>query len=235
MNKALAEDLYRIAKEWVATEWAEELDRFRRLGRDTLERMSASEFLAKYCWVVYASGFKASAIKGVFPGLREVYRDFDLDSVADLESLDAVLEVFANRRKAEGFVRGARLIREEGFESFKSRLLAEGMDALVDLPGIGPVTKKHLARNIGLADVVKDDVWLVRVADVVGAPSAAALGEHLSATYGDGPGTVDYVFWKFCTESGWKELEDDTLEEFVGKLKSNNHTEPAACPTSRWT
>ena len=57
------------------------------------------------------------------------------------------------------------MIAEEGFPTIKKRLKKEGIDKLEQLAGIGPITKAHLAKNIGLEDIPKPDIWLVRAAD----------------------------------------------------------------------
>jgi hypothetical protein len=76
-----------------------------------------------------------------------------------------------------------------------------------------------------LADVAKDDVWLVRIARIVGATSVDALARHLSDEFGDGAGVVDLVLWKFCAEAGWKDVEGDALTDFVSEIEGARGTE----------
>ena len=83
--------------------------------------------------------------------------------------------------------------------TFKGRLAEGGLDVLEELPGIGPVTKRHLAKNIGLEDTAKPDVWLVRCADECGADSVHELVSFLS---GANPSfkahQIDTILWDYC-------------------------------------
>jgi len=96
------------------------------------------------------------------------------------------------------------LIRDQGFEAFKTRVTSEGIDALTRLPFIGSITKKHLARNIGLLDVAKDDVWLVRLAKEFDASSVDELGDFLSKEFGEKVGVVDLILWRYCADGAWE-------------------------------
>jgi hypothetical protein len=63
---------------------------------------------------------------------------------------------------------------------------------LETLPHIGPITKFHLARNLGL-DVCKPDRHLVRIASP---ETPATLCERIAADTGDRIGLVDCVIWR---------------------------------------
>jgi len=62
------------------------------------------------------------------------------------------------------------------------------------LPWIGPITKYHLAKNLG-ADVAKPDRHLVRIACKYNT-DPHTLCATLSATTGDRIATVDLVLWR---------------------------------------
>jgi hypothetical protein len=129
--------------------------------------------------------------------------------------------VFANTRKAQSFLAGAKQIASEGFGSFKNRLRACGMDALEELPGIGPVTKKHLAKIIGLADVAKDDRWLCRLVHLFGATDANELVTVVGNQFDDSKALTDLVLWRYCADSAWRIQGADSLHDYVGRLKSH--------------
>ncbi|QFT76013.1 hypothetical protein FIU90_00520 [Erythrobacter sp. THAF29] len=66
------------------------------------------------------------------------------------------------------------------------------------LPWIGPVTKFHLAKNLG-ADVAKPDVHLNRLAEPEGV-TAQELCERLAKETGYRAATVDLVLWRACAD-----------------------------------
>lgn len=64
------------------------------------------------------------------------------------------------------------------------------------LPWVGPVTKYHLAKNLG-ADVAKPDVHLTRLAKAEGC-SVQELCERLATMTGLRVATVDVILWRAC-------------------------------------
>ncbi len=66
------------------------------------------------------------------------------------------------------------------------------------LPWIGPVTKFHLAKNLGL-DFAKPDVHLVRLAEAE-QTTVVALCERLAAETGYRVTTIDSVLWRACAD-----------------------------------
>jgi hypothetical protein len=205
MKRELACECYRAALAYVSEHCSDELEWVRGISPDLLDQMTCAEFLEEYCWVVYASGFRVSTLTQKFAALKDAFCGFDIEGICKLESLEQALVVINNRRKAEGFVEGCRRIHAEGFQGFKARAKTTGMDALQSLPYIGSVTKKHLARNIGLLDVSKDDLWLVRLAQEFGASGVGELTAFLSQQSGEKQGVVDLVLWRFCADGTWEE------------------------------
>ncbi len=215
MERQKAKRLYQFSYNYAKENRPDELKWGKSISPDTFENLTAKQFLEEYCWVVYASGFKVKIIEQKFPHLQKAFRNFDLDQLAEMESLEEVLSIFNNRRKAEGFLKGARKIHQEGFEQFKVRVKQEGMKTLKELPGIGEITQKHLAKNIGLTDVPKDDIWLDRLANLCNASSVNSLTEYLAGEFGETQNVVDLVLWRFCADSGWRALGFGSLEEFL--------------------
>jgi hypothetical protein len=110
-----------------------------------------------------------------------------------------------NKLKVSSFLKGARQIQAEGFDRFKARVKAagdEGMEELTCLPFIKQITKKHLARNIGVKSVAKDDIWLVRLVKKFAAPDVDELVAYLGIEFGDRQGFVDLVLWQYCADCG---------------------------------
>lgn len=66
------------------------------------------------------------------------------------------------------------------------------------LPWIGPITKFHVAKNLG-ADVAKPDVHLIRLAEPAG-ETVQGLCERLAAETGYRAATVDVILWRACAD-----------------------------------
>lgn len=172
----------------------------RSVGPHTWQEMTSSEFVRHYCFVVYASGMKYQTISDLFPGLRKAYKNFDLAKLRKMNSTKEPMKIFALERKARNFLDGVHLIADEGFERFKERVEKRGMDALERLPGIGPMTKKHLAKNVGLADVAKDDRWLMKAAKTSGWYYAEDMVDFLSKHTGETRHVVDVAIWNLAKD-----------------------------------
>ena len=169
----------------------------RNVGTTTFRNLRLKVFLSEYCWVVYASGFKVAIIQEKFPSLQKAFTDFDPKALSRMRSIKAVLNVFNNKKKANCFLSGAQTVIGEGFSHFKHRLRKEGVQMLQELPGIGPITKDHRAKNIGLADVAKADIWLERAAKICGARSVPELTAYIANHLGESQHVVDVAIWTY--------------------------------------
>lgn len=213
MNTGIACQCFQAASTYVSAECADELEWVRGITPDSFDTLTCAGFLEEYCWVVYAAGFRVSILTEKFGQLKAAYCDFHLDRICEMPSIDPALAVINNRRKAESFVEGCRRIAAEGFGRFKARLKSTGMEALQGLPFIGSVTQKHLARNIGLHDVAKDDIWLVRLAEDFHAQSVNELTSYLAEQFGEKEGTVDLILWRFCANGAWERWRQGPIGE----------------------
>lgn len=95
-----------------------------------------------------------------------------------------------------------------------SRYLAENdkVEGLGELPWIGPVTKHHLAKNLG-ADTAKPDVHLERLARR-DKTTTQTLCQRLARQTGYRVATIDTILWRACADgllnsrryeaNGWK-------------------------------
>ena len=155
-------------------------------------------FLGEYCWVVYASGFRYAVVRDKFPAIEAAFRGFDPAALGAMDWVDPRSLPIRNRRKAEGFLAGCHAIAAEGFDAFKARVADGGPDVLEELPGIGPVVKHHLAKNIGLSDTAKPDVWLVRCAEACDA-TVEELATYLAEAFTPiKRHEVDTILWTYC-------------------------------------
>jgi hypothetical protein len=108
------------------------------------------------------------------------------------------LAVFHHPGKISAIGDVATIIAETGFETFRDRLRNDGLNELQRLPFIGPITRFHLAKNLGL-DVVKPDRHLVRIARAAGFTDPEAMCRVVAEVTGDRLATVDVVLWRFAT------------------------------------
>lgn len=201
MNQKIAIKMFEEAELYCEKNHPDELIWAKGIGPETFKNLKAQQFLAEYCWVVYASGFKVSTVKSIFPNLKKAFKDFELETLARMKSIKEALSVFNNERKASCFLNGSKMIADEGFSVFKKRLKNEGIDMLELLPGIGPITKFHLAKNIGFVDEAKPDIWLVRAAEVCDS-TVEELVAFLSEKYKLSRNTVDVILWRHCADKG---------------------------------
>lgn len=196
MNRTKAASFYRKALAYINENHPDELKWVRNLSPDTFQKMDVQGFPWEYCWVVYASGFRVSTVAKKFDALMSAFHEFNLEKLNKMKSVKAALAVINNQRKAAGFLKGAKSIHQEGFLGFKDRLKDNAPTVLQELPYIGPTTWRHLARNIGLMDVSKDDVHLKRLMKAFNAPSVDALTSYLATTFQESEGVVDLVLWR---------------------------------------
>jgi hypothetical protein len=196
INKSRARQLAQTAPYHLKETNPDELERARNTGPATFHTLKLKHFLAEYCWVVCASGFKFAIIEAKFPALQSAFKDFDPAALSRMRSIRPVLGVFNNGRKAKSFLTGAQTIIRDGFIPFKQRLRKEGAQALETLPGIGPITKDHLAKNIGLADVPKADRWLDRAAELCEA-SVPELTSYVANHLGESQHVIDVAIWTY--------------------------------------
>ena len=115
-----------------------------------------------------------------------------------MRSINTVLQAFGNKRKAECFLRGAKQIASEGFVAFKKRVEQSPIQTLAELPGIGPITKYHLSKNIGILDVAKPDIWLVRAADLCNASSVEQMIDYIANELNETRHTIDIAIWEYA-------------------------------------
>lgn len=155
---------------------------------------TAEDFACEYTWVVLNSGMKNTVARKimdrVWPALQA---GVPLDATATPFHGGKIL---GHRGKATAIEDTWRR-REERLAQFYAidddRDVVEWCESL---PWIGPITKYHLAKNLGV-DVAKPDRWLVRLAEAEGA-TVDWLCTRLAAASGDRIATVDVVLWRAC-------------------------------------
>ncbi len=149
-----------------------------------LERQTPETFFVEYVWVVLNAGMKEQVARKIFQAFMTA-RD------------PAVIHHRGKRAAVEQALAHAD-------EWFAALLATEDkLTYLEGLPWIGPVTKYHLARNLGI-EVVKPDRHLVRLAARFGYATPGALCRAIQVEAGAPPGpalrlgTIDLVLWRYC-------------------------------------
>ena len=163
---------------------------------ETWRDLDEQTFLGQYCWAVFAVRFNVSTLGKHFGELREVFKQFEPDAVARMRPVRLEKLPIRHKSKADGFLKGAKLVHKAGWSDFKARLEEDGLDALKVLPWIKDVAKYHLAKNVGLVDAAKPDVHLKRCAEECAA-EVDELVAYLAKEYQMTEHKVDAVLWEW--------------------------------------
>ena len=199
LSKKKLVETYLIAKEEVIQRgYAEEVD-----WQDQLcfSRITETDFLREAAWVILSSGMREAVVRKKFVGVTAAFRHWE--SAQDIvennsECQNNALKVFAHPRKISAILSVAERVHEHGYPKIYDHIRDNGVDYLQQFDFIGPVTRYHLAKNIGL-DVVKPDRHLVRVAEAASYADPHALCEAIANETGDKLSVIDIVIWRFAT------------------------------------
>ncbi|PCI11625.1 hypothetical protein COB72_00305 [bacterium] len=165
------------------------------------EEFSESEFLRETAWVILSAGMRETVVRAKFDGISNAFLGWHSAKkiVKDEEQcVKRALSFFNHRKKIQAISSVALQVADLGIETLKSRLLLGGVDELQRLPYIGPVTRYHLAKNLGM-DVVKPDRHLIRIAQSAGYSTPQSMCEAIANITGDRLCTIDVVLWRFAT------------------------------------
>jgi hypothetical protein len=139
-----------------------------------------AEFLREYVWVVINSGMKNQIAEKIFKSVWNT-----------LCAHEDISKVFRHELK----IKAIREVESRAKEIFEEYQKAEDKLTYLDtLPHIGPITKYHLARNLGV-DCCKPDRHLERIAKMYNT-DPHTLCKKLSEATGDKVGVVDVVLWR---------------------------------------
>lgn len=158
-------------------------------------------FLEVYCGVVFAANFKADIVDAKLPELKKVFKEFDPDALARMKSVPTAKLPIKHPRKAAAFLQGAKQVHREGWKNFRERIekkrsKKEQLKILDELPWIGDVTKYHLAKDTGLVDTAKPDIWLTRCAEDC-STDVCTLVTFLSEVYNKTHYEVDNILFRY--------------------------------------
>ena len=181
--------------------YGNEIDEFRKIRPPK----SADDFLSKYAWVVFASGFNEKILEDKWEAIKKEFLDFSIRKITRVVSknpryFETRKMPIDNKRKIAAIIETAKRVDVEDFRNFLD------LDKMQDLGYIGEVTKFHLARNLGL-DVGKPDRWMIRLSQRLGFPPTPTGVESMFETFhkvtGERVGAIDVVLWR-ASQLGWK-------------------------------
>jgi hypothetical protein len=170
-------DFYYMAYDAViCSGYANEIDYIDSLK--PIEEQDTHTFFLEYVWVVLNAGMKEQVARNIYNRYCE---NFDIIFIRHPTKKKAIKHMFDNY-----------------IPTFEGLLNADDkINHLETLPWIGPITKYHLARNIGI-DTVKPDRHLVRLAKMFGFDTPMKMCEHIQKDNGTKLGTIDVVLWRYC-------------------------------------
>lgn len=145
--------------------------------------LEAEKFFEQYVWCVLNAGMKEQIA-------RKIWERY-------LTTLDPLAIGHLGKRKAieTGLIEYTRWFDE-------LKCAKDPIEYLQTLPWIGPITKYHLARNIGM-DCVKPDRHLQRISDAFGYVSPYVMCLEIQKnTPGTRLGEIDLILWRYCNLTG---------------------------------
>lgn len=143
---------------------------------------SAEQFAEAAVYVIVNSGMKYAVARAIYVRCLE-----------KLQSGKKVGRSFGHAGKAKAIDTIWRR-RQELFEVFQQA--EDKIEFCASLPWVGPVTKFHLAKDLGL-DVAKPDVHLARLARR-DRTTVERLCRRLARATGYRAATVDTILWRAC-------------------------------------
>jgi len=175
--------------------FAHEIARQAAAGRG---RLTPAAFVQEAAWVVLSSGMRESVVRALFGQLTRALREFDpaVLSADRLAARAAALTVFGHEGKVNAILDIAVTADRLGEDGLREALRADPRRFLCSLPYVGPVTWRHLAKNLGVR-VAKPDRHLVRVARATARPSVDLLCDEISSWIGEPVPVVDVVLWRW--------------------------------------
>lgn len=149
----------------------------------TIEQCTPKQFFEQYVWCVLNAGMKEQVAGKIY---ARYFEKLDPTTIGHLGKRAAIVKAVENYPEWFG----------------KLKTTPYKIEYLQSLPWIGPITKYHLARNIGI-DCVKPDRHLVRLAKYYGFDSPLAMCEEIQRFIPyERLGTIDIILWRDCNLKG---------------------------------
>ena len=180
-NLSDAVDYFSEAEDYIETSiYADELIWCKAIK--PFDEIDAETFFLEYTWVVLNAGMKEQVARKIY---ERFVAEFDLTCIGH---------------------KGKRAAIEYALENYKQMFrnlhdAKDKIDFMETFRWIGPITKHHLARNIGI-DTVKPDRHLMRLADRFRYTTPLRMCEDISEITGLKIGIIDIILWRYCNIHG---------------------------------
>lgn len=154
-------------------------------------------FVREAAWVILCTGMSEAVVNRLFPQFVEQLEGLSPDWLAlhAVTARERALRIFGHERKIESILRIADTVRRLGTDGLR-QCMQDPEQFLLSLPYIGPITWRHLAKNLGIP-VAKADRHLTRFAKNAGRASVDDLCAEISAWIGEPIPVVDIVLWRW--------------------------------------
>lgn len=186
-----AMDDYKQALEFTNSTHLKDLNRI-----DSLDGLMTDfdKFFYEYVYVVLASGFRAIVAARLAPQIVECQGD-----------MEKMQSVFKNQRKLDAIENMWN--QRKNWDELRASL--KTVDDCQELPFIGPTTKYHLARNIGLISMAKPDLHMIRwVEEITGRgdeETVHQITQEIAKKVNKKQGTVDFALWVWFSHNRGEE------------------------------
>jgi hypothetical protein len=190
---------YLLAKETVfEAGFADEID-----WQDdrSFDSVSEPDFLREAAWVILSAGMRECVVRKKFSALSQAFLEWESASAITQHKNDcrhAALLCFSHKAKINAILNLVEHVAALSYPEVRRNVVAGGLTYLETFAFIGPVTRYHFAKNLGL-DVVKPDRHLMRISAAAGYTSPEKMCRLISRFTGEKIAVVDVVLWRFAT------------------------------------
>lgn len=177
----------------------------------SLARLTEQDFLAESAWVILSSGMRESVVRKRFEAVSRAFKNWTSACTIAASRVRCEKEArkkFNHPAKIRAIGNVCERVAACTFPQIIKEIETRGIDFLQTFDFIGPVTRFHLAKNIGL-DVVKPDRHLLRMAAVAGCSNPEELCRLIAEVTGDKVSVIDLVLWRYATLHGSTETVFD--------------------------
>jgi hypothetical protein len=166
-----------------------EIQHVQRILNRPIEELTSQEFLEQYIFVVLACYWKEQLAYRLFQRFMETR---DLDLIHNAHKRAAISEALLHHQEWLHWIKHYVRVGSGYAEIY-----------IDSLPMMGPVTRYHLARNIGI-DCVKPDRHHLRLAQRFGYETPLKMCQAIQSEIGGSEklGTIDVVLWRWCNLYG---------------------------------